>query len=147
MSEEKPMQYSGAERRNFKRVKVNLIVVYREDESLDVRIRTGNQERQATMVDISEEGVAVLTDVNIPVTTMLCIRFNLADNKKNGIDFYGAEDIKGKVLYAAPSDTGHFRIGIQFCDLTKNDRIQIKNFVDIIEKRFSSGDQTNQYSV
>lgn len=141
MSEKESMQYSGAERRRFRRVKVNLVVMYREDEPLDVRIRAGHQEHQATVIDISEEGIAVLADVNIPPMTILCVRFSLADNKKNGIDFYGAEDVKGKVLHTTPSDTDHFRIGIQFCDLSKNDRIQIRNFVDIVEKKFSGGDQ------
>lgn len=140
MAEEKSCQYGGAERRRFKRVRVNLVVVYREDESLDVRIKTDNQEHQAAIIDISEEGMAVLTGVKIPTATMLCVRFNLADNKKEGVDFYGAEDIKGKVLYANSMSKDHFRIGIQFYDLSKNDRIQIRNFVDIVEKKFSNGD-------
>lgn len=140
MCEEKSGKYGGAERRRFKRVKVNLVVVYREDDSLDVRIKTDSEEHQAAIVDISEEGMAVLADVKIPLATMLCVRFNLADNKKEGIDFYGAEDIKGKVLYINPLSKDHFRIGIQFYDLSNNDRIQIRNFVDILEKKFSNGD-------
>jgi len=139
MSEEKPSKYGGAERRRFKRVKVDLVVVYREDDSLDVRIKTDNKEHRAAIIDISEEGMAVLSEVNIPLTTILSVRFNLADNKKEGIDFYGAEDIKGKVLYSNMLSEDHFRIGIQFYDLSNDDRIQIRNFVDIVEKKFSDG--------
>lgn len=140
MNEEKPVNYGGAERRRFKRVKVNLVVMYREDDSLDVRIKADNQEHQAAIIDISEEGMAVLSGVKIPVTTVLSVRFNLADNKKEGIDFYGAEDIKGKVVYANPISKDNFRIGIQFYDLSNNDRNQIKNFVDIVDNKFSNGD-------
>jgi c-di-GMP-binding flagellar brake protein YcgR len=105
-----------------------------------VRIKTDNQEHQAAIIDISEEGMAVLTGVNIPIETVLRVRFNLADNKKEGVDFYGAEDVKGKVLYANSISEEHFRIGIQFYDLSRNDRIQIRNFVDILDKKFSNGD-------
>jgi len=134
------MQYNGSERRRARRIKVNLVVVYREDEPLDVRIRSGHQERQATMVDISEEGISVLTDVNVAVATVLFIRFSLADDKSKGVDFYGAANVKGKVLYSIAGQTGQYRIGIQFCDLSSNDRVQIRNFVDVIEKRYPSSD-------
>jgi c-di-GMP-binding flagellar brake protein YcgR len=140
MNDEKPVNYGGAERRRFKRVKVNLVVMYREDDSLDVRIKADNQEHQAAIIDISEEGMAVLSGVKIPVTTVLSVRFNLADNKKEGIDFYGAEDIKGKVVYSNPISKDNFRIGIQFYGLSNNDRNQIKNFVDIVDNKFSNGD-------
>ncbi|MFA6282239.1 MAG: PilZ domain-containing protein [Candidatus Omnitrophota bacterium] len=140
MNREKPSKYDGAERRKFKRVKVNLVVVYREDDSLDARIKADNKEHRAAIIDISEEGMAVLSEVKIPITTILRVRFNLADNKKEGIDFYGAEDIKGKVLYAGELSKGCFRTGIQFYDLNENDRNQIRNFVDIVEKKYISDD-------
>ncbi|MFA5270807.1 MAG: PilZ domain-containing protein [Candidatus Omnitrophota bacterium] len=140
MNEEKSSKYGGAERRRFKRIRVNLVVVYREDDSLDVRIKTDSAEHQAAIIDISEEGIAVLSGVKIPVTTVLCVRFNLADNKKEGIDFYGAEDIKGKVIYSTALPPDHFRIGIQFYGLSSDDRAQIRNFVDILDKKFSDGD-------
>ena len=137
MSEEKSTQYNGAERRRFRRVKISLEVVYREDDTLDLRIRAGNQERRATILDICEEGMAFLTDINIPIGTLLRIRFNLQDNKESSVDFYGAENVRGKVLYITKVDNGYFRIGIQFYDLSRRDRIQIGNFVAIIEKKSS----------
>ncbi len=53
--------YNGAERRRFKRYKINLIVVYRKDEPLDVTIVDGENEQKASMLDISEGGMSILT--------------------------------------------------------------------------------------
>lgn len=129
--------YQGCERRRFKRVRVNLVVVYREDGPLEVRIRSGKEEHASTMVDICEEGVSILTDINIPVSTVLWIRFTLADNKSKGFDFYGTAEVKGRVLYSILTATGHYRLGINFYDFKEKERRLIANFVDVIAKRFS----------
>ncbi len=135
------MKYEGIERRSFKRVKVSLVVVYHEDSSLDAHIKTDNKEHQAAIIDISEEGMAVLSEIKIPSRTTLSVRFSLADNKKEGADFYGTEDIKGKVVYSNPLSKYHFRTGVQFCDLSNSDRQQIRSFVDIVDKKFSNGER------
>jgi c-di-GMP-binding flagellar brake protein YcgR len=137
MSEQNPAQYNGVERRRFRRVKINLEVVYREDDTLDLRIRAGSQEHRASMLDISEAGMAFLTDVNIPLWTLLRIRFNMEDAKETGINFYGTEDVKAKVLHVTKVSGGNFRIGVHFYDLSRSERVRIGNFVAIIEKRAS----------
>ncbi|MBU2103075.1 MAG: PilZ domain-containing protein [Candidatus Omnitrophota bacterium] len=133
----------GSERRRFRRVRVNLVVVYREDEPLDVRIRAGGVEHASTMVDICEEGISILTDINVSVATVLWIRFTLAEPKSKGLDFYGTAEIKGKVLYSMLIPTGHYRLGIHFFDLKDKERRLIANFVDIVDKKLSIDGETN----
>ncbi|MDD5195171.1 MAG: PilZ domain-containing protein [Candidatus Omnitrophica bacterium] len=130
--------YPERERRRFKRVRVSLVVVYRENEPLDVHIRDGQKEHVATMVDICQEGISILTDVNIQPSAVLWIRVTLAENKSKGFDFYGTAEIKGKVLYSIPTATGHYRLGINFFDLKEKERRLITNFVEVIAKRFSN---------
>ncbi len=131
--------YHGPERRNFKRVKVNLIVVYREDAPLDVHIRASGVDYQASMVDISEGGMSILTEANIAVSTTLWIKFSLLDRKDKGVDFYGTMELKGKVLSNILLEGDTHRLGIQFFSVEEKDKSDIAHFVEIIDQRFNPG--------
>lgn len=128
--------YSGKERRKFKRLKLKftITVIFRKDEPLGVRIRNGKKEYEATMLDISEGGMSILTDINIPPSTILWIRFTLAHGDKERIDFFGTMEIKGEVRYSSLAKPGFYRLGICFLDISENERNQITNFMAVVEK-------------
>jgi c-di-GMP-binding flagellar brake protein YcgR len=125
--------YTGKDRRRYKRVKISLIVVYRRDEPLDVTVREGNREVKATMLDISEGGMSIFTDMSIPVSTIVWIKFTLVKTEKDHTDFYGKLELKGEVRYNSLVDKRCHRLGVCFLNLSEKDRLSIANFVQTIE--------------
>ncbi len=126
--------YPEKERRKFKRVKVKLIVIYRKDAPLDVTIHDGNKELKATMLDISEGGISILTEADIPVSTIILIRFTLIKTDKDHADFYGNMELRGEVRYNRLMVKSH-RVGICFLDICDADRHNIADFVQTIESQ------------
>lgn len=129
--------YSGEERRKDKRVKLKFTinVVYRKDEALDVRIRDGEKEYVATVLDMSEGGMSVLADVDIAVSTTLWVKFTLAHMEKQRVDFFGTMQLKGEVRNNKPTGTGFYRLGICFMNLAERDKRQIVDFMTLIDKK------------
>ncbi len=122
-------EYSGSERRRFKRVRVSLTVFYRVNEPLTVRMMTKDREIKATIVDLSEGGMAVLTDYALPEATVLFIRFTLFKVDKEDVTFYGPVEITGEVRYNNLVDRDVYRLGISFTKITEQDKMEITNFV------------------
>jgi c-di-GMP-binding flagellar brake protein YcgR len=126
--------YSGVERRRHKRVRVRLNVVFRKNEPLDVRIRTLEGETRAQMVDISESGMAIISNVAIPIATVLWIRFTLSKAEKESVSFYGTAEVLGKVVNSAPHGHDVFRLGILFLEVDDVSKREIANFVSVLEQ-------------
>lgn len=126
--------YKGQERRKFKRVKVKLVVIYRKDRPLDVTIHEGDKEVKATMLDISEGGISILTEADIPVSTTILIRFTLIKTDKDHADFYGNMELRGEVRYNRLTGKSH-RVGICFLDISDADKHNIADFVQTIESQ------------
>jgi len=127
--------YSGVERRKYRRVKVSLTVAFRKNEAPNVRIRDDKGENDAAMVDISEGGIAVLTTVNVPVGTELLIKFTLLDTVGEMKGFYGNFKLSGKVTSNIIINKDSYRLGIAFLNMDDRQRQDIVNFVNIIESR------------
>jgi c-di-GMP-binding flagellar brake protein YcgR len=126
--------YSGQERRKFKRVKINLVVVYHPDRPLDVVVMQGSKEERATMLDISQGGMSILAKTNIPISTNVWIKFTLMSSDKDHADFYGNMEVKGQVRYGIAEPGGRYRLGISFLGLNEKDSINISSFVESLEK-------------
>lgn len=124
-------EYSGVEKRQFKRARVSLTVVYRANAPLSVRMLTADKEIQATMVDLSESGMALLTNYSIPEFTVLLMRFTLFKVNKEDVSFYGPVSITGEVRYNTVIDKELYRVGICFTKIEEQDRHEIADFVKI----------------
>ncbi len=122
-------EYSGAEKRQFRRARVSLTVVYRANEPLSVRMLTADKEIQATMVDLSEGGMAILTNYSVPESTVLAMRFTLFKVNKEEVSFYGPVSITGEVRYSTMIDKDFYRVGICFTEIDERDRREIADFV------------------
>ena len=123
-------------KRKFKRLRVNLSVVYRIDKPATLRITIGNREIRATILDLSEGGLAVLTNYNIPVSTNLLIKFTLFKVEDEDVSFYGPMEIVGEVCYNMPLGGNEYRLGINFKRIKEGDKAEIINFVKINAMRY-----------
>jgi c-di-GMP-binding flagellar brake protein YcgR len=122
---------NSSEQRRFKRMKINLSVVYRLARPAAVRLLIGNKEVRATMVDLSEGGLSVLTNYDIPKSTALLIKFTLFKVENEDVSFYGPMDIAGEVRYNMPLGGNEYRLGIFYKKIKKQDKIEISNFLKI----------------
>lgn len=108
---------------------MSLTVIYRVNEPLSARMLTADKEIQATIKDLSESGMAILTDYPIAASTILLIRFTLFKVEKEDVCFYGPVEIMGEVRYSTPLDSDLHRLGINFIKIEEQDRREIADFV------------------
>ena len=121
--------YSGIDRRRHKRLRVNFVVTYRVHRPLEVLIMFGNKEYNAFMLDLSEAGMSLLTECDIPSSTILSIQFTL-------INFNAAREkramtmrIAGEVCYNKRAYKKEHRLGISFTEIEEDERQAIASFV------------------
>ncbi|MFH1355104.1 MAG: PilZ domain-containing protein [Candidatus Omnitrophota bacterium] len=126
-----PQDYQGKEKRRDKRYKVDLNVFYRSDNPLDVQLKNKENERRATMADISEGGMCIVANLKIAEGSDLHIRFLLAESEKER----GIIDLVGKVRYNKMITSDSYRIGISFEELDKIARIEIHHFLEMLERK------------
>jgi len=123
-------KYSGLERRKFKRVKANFIVIYKISYPLQTRMMIGDTEVHAVMSNLSENGMALLTNYNIPFATSLAMKFILInENAISDTERIKQIEVNGEVRYSMWSERGECRLGICFTDISEADRRTIANFV------------------
>lgn len=109
---------SGSERRKNKRMRVNCTVIYRLNEPIRTKFIMSGKEIEAEMVDISQHGMAVVTNYDIPVETVLSMRFTILKVAKDIVNFSGPVEITGEVKSNTAQDGGH-RLGIYFTRMRK----------------------------
>lgn len=123
-------KYLGPERRKFKRVNVNFTLIYRVDASLSAQIAIeGNTDIDVLMLDLSQVGLALLTNYSIPQETDMLLKFTLI-NSSAGIERRTVKlDMVGKVVSNIKIREGEYRIGINFTQITQEDKDAIAEFV------------------
>jgi len=119
----------GKDSRKFKRLRVNLSVIYRIDRPSSVRLMIGNREIRATMLDLSEGGLSLLTNYNIPVSSLLFIKFTLFKVENDDVSFYGPMSIEADVRYNIPLGGEEYRVGVRFNRIKNQDKSEIGNFI------------------
>jgi len=120
---------SDKEKRRFKRLRANLSITYRIDKPINVRMMIGNREIRSTMVDLSEGGLSLLTDYDVPPLSDLFIKFTLFKVEDEDVSFYGPMEIIGEVIYNTPFGSNEYRLGIRFKTISKEDKTEIGNFI------------------
>ena len=123
-------KYSGYDRRRFQRLDLNVILLYRVNEPIFVRMQVGDKDIEATMVNLSEGGMGFLTNYNLPVMTELFIRFTLSKmNKEGQITFHGPMRIIGEVRSNIQQEQNEYRLGVSFTKIKLEDKAEIINFI------------------
>lgn len=122
--------FSGIERRRYRRVKANFVVVYTVLKPLESLISAPERENSVVMLDLSEGGMALLTNQNIPRLATLLLKFIL-------IDFHAEKNKRiktikslGEVRYTR-FEKGGYRLGLSFTQIDEEDRSAIVNFVNL----------------
>jgi c-di-GMP-binding flagellar brake protein YcgR len=111
--------YCGQERRVCKRVRMNCTVIYRADQPMDARFSVHGQDIRAKMLDISQKGMAMITDHDIPIFTVLSMRFTLLKVNEELVKFSGPMEITGEVRSNTPLTDCQHRLGIYFTKMRK----------------------------
>ncbi|HRZ13935.1 MAG TPA: PilZ domain-containing protein [Candidatus Omnitrophota bacterium] len=117
------------ERRKFKRLRVNLAIVFRINNASKMRMVVENKEIRATMIDLSEGGLAILTNYDLPEDSILSMKFTLFKVDSDDVSFYGPMEIEGTVRYRQILANNEYRLGIVFTSIEKNDSREIDTFV------------------
>lgn len=121
---------SKEQRREHKRLNVNLTVLCKVDRPGAVKMILGKRQVNAIMLDMSEGGLSVLADQDIPSGSELSIQFTLFKVEPDDVSFYGPVEIRAQVRYSVPVNQRQFRIGIRFIRMKAKDRGEIREFID-----------------
>lgn len=112
--------YLGNDRRSTKRMRVNCTVVYRMNEPSSARfMMQGGRDIEAKMVDVSQGGMAMVTNYDIPVSTVLDMRFTLLNVNKDIVKLSGPMDVTGEVRSNVALQDNEHRLGIYFTKMRK----------------------------
>ena len=74
---------------------------------------------KARMLDISQAGMAMVTNYDIPVQTQLSLRFTLLKVDKEIVSFSGPVEVAGEVKSNVPLQKDEHRLGIYFTKVKK----------------------------
>lgn len=123
--------YGGAERRRFTRLPVSFTVFYRVNAPAVIRIRIRDREVIALASDISEGGMAIVTDCEIPVVSLITVKFVMLNDRAFDPGKQSQSiTVEGEVRYNSVERQGReYRMGLNFLDLSEEDRRFICNFV------------------
>ena len=124
-----PLVRTDSERRKHRRLSVNFIVIYRVHQPFEVVMVVGNREISAMMVDLSEGGMALVTEYDIPAETRLLLHFTLINPYGVTADRAKTMEIDGSVRYNIALGKHEHRLGVCFQDVPSDDAQSIASFV------------------
>ncbi|MBU1125304.1 MAG: PilZ domain-containing protein [Candidatus Omnitrophica bacterium] len=127
-------KYEGQERRKFKRLRVDFVVNFNVHKPIEVVMKIGNKEIDAVMTDLSEGGMALIADYDIPTSTILSMRFTLFNPLALEDDRVRKLEVIGEVRYNALLQKEEHRLGILFTHIHESDRKAIASFVRFTRK-------------
>jgi len=120
--------YKGPERRETPRVKVDFFVSYKVNRPTESNMWVDDEETNAQMIDLSEMGMAILTNSDIPASAILSIRFTLMNLYTDKGERVRIIDIVGRVQYNKLLENNKHRLGISFQEIAEEDKCAIFNF-------------------
>ena len=107
------------ERRAHKRIRMNCTVVCRMNEPPSARFVMKGRDLEAKMIDISQGGMAMITRYDIPVSTVLSMRFTLLNVNSEIVTFSGPMEVIGEVRSSVPWERNEHRLGIYFAEMKR----------------------------
>jgi len=124
--------YSGSEKRKSRRLRANFTLIYQVNKSPTVVMNVGyGSEIEGLMLDLSEGGMSMLTNYDIPKSTVLSIKFTLINRALEGDSRIIKINMLGIVCNNALSENEEHRLGIQFSDISEKDRKAIADFIKL----------------
>jgi c-di-GMP-binding flagellar brake protein YcgR len=121
-------EYTGPERRKSKRVEVNFTVTYKIHRPPNIVMMVGGKEVYAVMLDLSKEGMALITEYEIPIKTVLYIKFTLINLSATDESRTRNMEVMGIVKHIRPYEKKDFRMGISFTEISREDQLILDKF-------------------
>jgi len=132
-------QYKGPERRKAGRTKTNFPILCNIDPQLKVHLTIKQEIFDAIAKNISEGGMAILTNIELPVNASASVNFTLFNDKEEDISRRTRQIvIDCRTCYHFPVPEGAYQIGLQFLNLSEENRSFIAKYV----KDFTGGNAT-----
>ena len=127
--------YKGFERRKNNRAKANFLVLYDIDPKLKVRLTIKRKIFNAIAKNLSEAGMAILTNVDLPVDMSVHVDLTLCNMKEADLSKRIRRIQVGcRTCYSSSVPDGAYKVGLQFLDLSEEDHRfiakHIKDFTD-----------------
>lgn len=128
------------EKRQFKRVNISFTVMYKINSPLVVDMMVEGERKAAIACDISEGGMGVLINYNIPKSTIVTLKFAIVDLAASRIeDQYRLMELEGEVCYSLYVEEKYaYRAGIRFINISNNERKFIAKFVKAVSLKKDS---------
>lgn len=122
--------YPDVERRQSERVDVNFTVIYRVNSPLYVRMMVGDREIVAIAVNLSDSGMAFSTTYELPVSTIVRVKFILLNEKAlTSSERMKSIEVGGEVRHTFLNQKKVYQTGVVFIDLVDSERKFIANFI------------------
>lgn len=119
-----------SERRKFRRLNAAFTLTYKINHPLSLRMTVGwDSQVPAVMLDLSEEGMAISTDYDIPVATIISMKFTLINLDALGDERVESMRIIGEVKSNVFLGIREHRLGIKFIKIEEKDKLAILNFL------------------
>ncbi len=136
--ENKAKKDFGRDRRRFRRTKDAATIFYHIKSPANVFMQYGGAEFNAIATDISQDGIGLLSSHELPLHTVLAIRFVLLDTQSTDYnERMKSIEVEGEVKYIVFAvKEKSFRVGAQFMNLTK----EHKDFISLFVKMRESAD-------
>ncbi|MBP7215857.1 MAG: PilZ domain-containing protein [Candidatus Omnitrophica bacterium] len=123
-------QYAGVERRQFKRAQAVFISTVQIEEPFRLRLEMGEEQIHAIMQDLSEGGMGILVNRDIPQASVAAVHFIMFnEHAMLQQDRVRPTQVTGEVRYAIVRQHGEFRLGLRFKGINPGDRAAIAEFV------------------
>lgn len=133
-----------SDKRISKRLKASFTLLYQVDKPMTVVMNVGyGKEIEALMQDLSEGGMAILTNYDIPAATELSIKFTLINRALAGDGRIIKMQIEGKVCYNQLMENDEHRLGIRFTQINDNNKKAIEDFITLSSLKNLKGGERN----
>lgn len=120
------------DQRKFERRSINITITYQIDKPLHVKVKFGDEEIEATTLDLSEAGMAIVTQNDIPVSTLINIEFMIHESdQQTNFTLYKSIKVKGEVKSNNFLAENKHRLGIHFRQIEDEDKKELARFVNL----------------
>ncbi|MFH1354872.1 MAG: PilZ domain-containing protein [Candidatus Omnitrophota bacterium] len=122
----------GKEKRKFKREKANFTIIYDVYKPLSASMSIGGRQVDALMLDLGKAGMAISSNYDLPVATVLNMKFTLINRRSEQENRVLSMQLLGEVCSCTLQENGEYRLGIRFVRITEENKKAIEEFVEKI---------------
>ncbi|MFA5224801.1 MAG: PilZ domain-containing protein [Candidatus Omnitrophota bacterium] len=121
-------RYWGKDRRRFQRLLLNLTIWYKVRTPEHLRQAFGEEDMEATTLDLSTIGLAFISKHHIPVWSTLLLKFIFFGSPEDSPSIVKPVEVEAEVKACIPYEN-EFRLGVSFKGLDEERRVQLNRFI------------------